>query len=69
MKQTILATWNAGRIIRLLLGIMALVQGIRTMDKILLFAGGFLLVASMANIGCGASGCTVPQNKAYSTKN
>ena len=62
-----LTGWNVVRIIRLLLGIAALIQGIIEKETWMFVAGGVLLLGAILNLGCcGSSGCSLPtpnQNK------
>ncbi len=46
------------RILRVGMGVTALIIGFKNQDTILGIAGGFLLLMGLANIGCcGANGC------------
>jgi len=51
MKK-ILTGWHLMRVIRLLMGIVAIGQAIVTKEWILGLAGGFLLYMALANLGC-----------------
>ncbi|MEO5998238.1 MAG: hypothetical protein ABIN89_15935 [Chitinophagaceae bacterium] len=64
MKQSILSNWNFLRLLRLVIGVAIIVQGILARDILFGLAG--LLFTSMAvfNIGCcGTGGCSVPSKK------
>lgn len=58
--KTILEGWNFIRILRLVLGVGILVQGITARDGVSIFLGFALGGMAVANIGCcGAGGCAV----------
>lgn len=53
------------RVLRLVMGIIAIWQAIVSKEWILGLAGGFLLYMALANIGCcGAGGCSIQPPKA-----
>lgn len=59
MWQVIKSNWNFMRILRLLVGIIALWQAILMKDYLLGAAGIMLMGMSVFNIGCcGANGCS-----------
>ena len=63
MKRLLIG-WNAFRIIRLLIGIGALVQGIIQKEGLVLVAGSWILFGALFNRGCcGSGGCSVPKSK------
>lgn len=60
--------WNFFRILRLVLGLIIVGQGIVTHDLLFGIAGGFLSLMAIANIGCcGPAGCGV--NPKYNRNN
>jgi hypothetical protein len=62
--RRLLIGWNAFRIIRLLIGIAALVQGIIQKEGLVLVAGSWILFGALFNTGCcGSGGCSVPKSK------
>lgn len=64
MLHTLLSGWNVVRIIRLILGVMLVIQAIQTKFWGAGLLGGLLLFQAITNTGCcGASGCAVPVNK------
>lgn len=64
MLQTLLRNWTAMRLIRLVLSIIIIVQSVTANDTAMAFAGVFLLLMAVANIGCcGANGCATPSYK------
>ncbi|MDE3212910.1 MAG: hypothetical protein KGM98_06720 [Bacteroidota bacterium] len=57
-KQTLLHNWNFMRIIRLAIGVWALVSAIQTREPLVGFMGLVLMGMALLNQGCcGASGC------------
>lgn len=59
-----LKNWNLMRIMRLAIGIIAVVQGIETQQWILSVLGGFFSLMALLNVGCCATGnCGVPLRK------
>ena len=62
--KNILANWNFMRALRLILGIIILVQGIQANEFMYAIAGLLLSGMAIANIGCcGVGGCNVPYRK------
>ncbi len=58
--KTILYGWNIMRGLRLVMGVIAIVQAIAEKEWILGLAGGFLLFMALANVGCcGRNGCAI----------
>ena len=69
MKHAIFNNWNFMRVLRLVIGIVILVQAFVAKDAIFGIAG--LLFTSMAifNVGCcGTGGCYTPTKKNTETK-
>jgi hypothetical protein len=67
--KALLIGWNVFRIIRLLIGIAALVQGIIQKEGLVLVAGSWILLGALFNRGCcGSGGCTVPTSNQSSAK-
>ena len=59
MKK-IINGWNVMRVIRLALGIAALVQGFMQKENLLVVAGMWILFSALFNVGCcGSGGCTI----------
>ena len=59
MKK-IINGWNVMRVIRLALGIAALVQGFLQKENLLVVAGIWTLFSALLNVGCcGSGGCTI----------
>jgi len=62
--KNILANWNLMRALRLILGLIIIVQGIQQKELMYAFAGILLSGMAIANIGCcGVGGCNVPSRK------
>ena len=59
MKK-IINGWNVMRVVRSLIGIAALVQGVLQKENLLLVAGLWILFSAVFNVGCcGSGGCTI----------
>ena len=60
--KNLLINWNLMRSLRLILGLIILVQGIQAHETMYAIAGLLLSGMALANIGCcGPGGCGVPQ--------
>ena len=60
MIKTLLNNWSIMRGLRLVIGIIALVQSVFQKDITLGIIAGFLLLTAIANVGCcGSNGCAV----------
>ncbi len=60
MMKAILNDWSVMRGLRLIMGIIALVQSVIQKDIKLGIIAGFLLLTAIANVGCcGSRGCAV----------
>lgn len=58
--RTLLTNWNVMRVIRLILGIILIVQGAGNGEVLYFVLGGALALMALANAGCcGAGGCAV----------
>ncbi|MDR2206714.1 MAG: hypothetical protein LBE36_11245 [Flavobacteriaceae bacterium] len=56
--------WNFMRLLRLLLGIAIIVQGVVSREWIFTFIGVLFSLMPLLNIGCcGVSGCDLPVSK------
>ena len=63
MMKAKLNNWSVMRGLRLVIGIIALVQSIIQKDITLDVIAGFLLLTAIANVGCcGSNGCAVNFN-------
>ena len=57
MKTLLLKNWNLMRILRLVIGIWAIVEAIQSKEPLLGIMGGILLFMAVTNTGCfGAKG-------------
>ncbi len=57
--KTYLKRWNYMRMLRLILGVFIMAQGLIAADRMIVGMGALLSVMSFLNIGCcGVSGCT-----------
>lgn len=68
MKTLLTTNWNGARIFRVAIGITALVYAFIRHDALMGWAGGFLLLMGLANMGCGIGGCSTPVNKKQDEK-
>ena len=74
IKQTLFTGWHFMRWLRLILGVVFIVQAIQMHDTMVGVIAGFFLVTAITNIGCcGAAGCAAPprntrENKENSTE-
>lgn len=71
IMKAILQGWNFMRMLRLVLGLAILVQGIVSKDTITIILGAAFAGMAFANIGCcGAAGCAVnPRSTNKKTEN
>lgn len=68
--KAILQKWNFIRLLRLVLGIAILAQGIYHMDTLTIILGAAFSGMAVANVGCcGTSGCAVNSTRVPKTKN
>lgn len=66
MKRVIDTPWNFLRIIRLLLGVAVVIQGLLKAEYVLALAGGLVAMMALFQVGCcGSNGCSVPQSKKH----
>lgn len=64
MKTLLLRNWNVIRVLRLAIGVWAIVSAFQTNEVLLGVAGGLLLGMAVLNIGCcGVNGCGLPREK------
>ncbi|QEC67461.1 hypothetical protein FRZ67_09195 [Panacibacter ginsenosidivorans] len=62
--QTLLKGWNVMRVLRLAIGIMAIIQAYQQGSWALAIAGFFVVILAIANLGCcGAAGCNVKSSR------
>lgn len=68
--QTILSGWNIMRALRLVVGIMAMVQAYQQGSWPLAIAGFFVMLLALANLGCcGAGGCSFKSSSKSNDQN
>jgi hypothetical protein len=63
MKALIFSNWHTMRWIRLAIAVFLLQQAIQYREVMLGFISLFFFTQALFNMGCGASGCAVPNNK------
>ena len=69
MIKTLLNNWSIMRGLRLVIGLIALVQSVFQKDITLGIIAGFLLLTAIANAGCcGSNGCVVNFKKGKKEK-
>jgi len=69
MKERLLYQWNFARVIRLVLGIMVLIQGFTLKQYFLGSIGGIIaLLALLGYSACGAAGCAPNIHNDHSKK-
>ncbi|HRN79733.1 MAG TPA: hypothetical protein PKY29_05225 [Ferruginibacter sp.] len=61
-------SWGWMRIIRLVLGIIIVIQGIMMKEWLYMILGGFFTLFALMNVGCCGTSCTVPRNSGNSSK-
>ncbi len=63
--NSILTGWNIMRALRLVIGIVIVVQGIQANEWMLVVMGGLFSLMPLFNVGCCATGnCAVPNRPA-----
>jgi hypothetical protein len=64
MIENILNNWNFMRVLRLVLGIFIISQGVELKEWMLVALGGIFSIMPLLNIGCGgAAGCNTRVQK------
>ena len=71
MKALLVTGWSFMRLLRLATGLVGIVFGFKNNDTLLGFAGFFLLLMAVFNIGCcGVGGCGItPQKEGAKSRN
>ncbi len=57
--NSILRNWNFMRILRLVLGLLVLIQGISSRDWLFITMGGLFALMPLLNAGCCGGSCNV----------
>ncbi len=57
--KSLLQGWHFMRILRVLLGVIIVVQGVTAKDMSFILIGALLAAMGVFNIGCGPAGCGV----------
>lgn len=70
MKTILLRNWNLVRVLRLAIGVWAIVSAWQTREALVGLMGGVLVAMAFMNVDCcGTSGCnTYPTTKKESTR-
>lgn len=59
-----LQAWNFMRILRLVLGVSILIQGVQAHEILFIFMGGLFTLMPIFNVGCCSTvGCATPNKK------
>jgi hypothetical protein len=62
IKEKLFTGWHFMRWLRLVLGVVFMVQAIQMHDTVIGVIAGFFLVTAISNIGCcGAASCATPK--------
>lgn len=69
MLQTLTINWHTMRIIRLILSIIIIIEGIRTSEKLLPIMGFVFLLMAIFNVGCCSSNCTTTKKNISNNEN
>lgn len=69
MKTIFGGSWNLMRIIRLVLGITIIIQGVTTAQWLFVILGALFTLMPLFNLGCcGGSACNTKSPKQYQSK-
>jgi uncharacterized membrane protein len=64
MKEILISKWSFVRLLRLVLAVIIIVQGIITKQTALIFVGVLLATTAIFNVGCcGGENCAVKPKK------
>ena len=63
-----LKNWNLTRLLRLILGMFIMIQGFINEEWIFVGLGALFSIMPLLNMGCGASGCSVPKQSTSDKK-
>jgi hypothetical protein len=62
MKEMLLQNWNFMRILKLAIGVWAIISAIQTSEPLVGLMGVALTLMAITNTGsCGAAGCSAPR--------
>jgi hypothetical protein len=62
MKSIFLSKWNFIRVLRLVIGVFIIVQGIQTKEWVIATVGGLFALLALLNTGCCSVGGCKRQN-------
>ncbi len=63
MKKLLLTDWNFIRVLRLVLGFLAIGAGVFKQDVLVGGIGGLLIYQAIINVSCGPRGCAIPNKE------
>lgn len=66
--KTLLQNWNLMRFVRLVFGVLSIVQGFMVHDIALKIAGVLLSITAIVNVGCCGSSCAINIRKPVKQK-
>ncbi|MCZ2393846.1 MAG: hypothetical protein LC105_08330 [Chitinophagales bacterium] len=61
-----LKNWSVIRIVRFILGVLIIIEGIKSSEWIFIVLGGLFSLMAILNAGCGTSACSVPKKSSQS---
>ena len=69
MMRSLLKNWNLARMIRMAIGVWAIIAAFQTKEVVLGLTGSLLVVMALKNIGCcGVRGCTAQRQDKNSSQ-
>lgn len=60
-----LKNWSAIRIVRLILGILVIVEGVKSNEWMFIALGGLFALMAVLNAGCSSGACATPRRKSF----
>ncbi|MCO5231962.1 MAG: hypothetical protein M9958_12500 [Chitinophagales bacterium] len=58
-------SWSAIRIIRLILGVLVIVEGVKSNEWMFIVLGGVFALMALLNAGCSSRACATPRRKSF----
>ncbi len=69
IKNLLFTDWHPMRWLRLVLGIIIMVEAFRTQDTVIGILAGIVFMTALINLGCRGNSCAVPLSKKYREHN
>ena len=63
MTNTVFSNWSVIRIVRLIIGIVIIIQAIDIQNYWIILPGIIFTVMALFNAGCGSAGCALPSKR------